>query len=306
MQGGGQLETQSHGAIDLGWRNEAWSLQLFTDTIDARFRNEGDRGRVQVGARAGAFAANMWITPWTAGAPDLARSQRATYVGVDGEAQRYLPGGAYLGVVGFVRPHWFAPLRRSTVTVPFTLWAQGEVVVGVYRSQAQVRLSAGVDATAPGQLSPHARLEASVVGPWTLAPVAQVWAGWARNTDDITAQRLGGLTPYHVPFSGASWAEFWVEDYVVGRAALRATAGPVQIQLQVDAGRWTPPTTTLADEPGAPGGVGLGLGARWRSERAWFAEVVVAHSPTLPRADGVWPVPVWFAVGRDWTTVGGG
>src|SRR5438270_804899 len=90
---GGQLDSDSHGILDLGVRNGAFSAQIFTDTLDLRLAPESAGGRLFIVARGEALVAGLLASPWTNGAPDPARSLWASYAGVEGGFVRYLPRG---------------------------------------------------------------------------------------------------------------------------------------------------------------------------------------------------------------------
>ncbi len=67
----------------------------------------------------------------------------------------------------------------------------------------------------------------------------------------------------------------------------------------MDAGAWTLPGITTIDRVEGGAAVGFAGLAGWR-DRAAFAELAVGYSPSRPRAEGVWPAPVYLRVGSDW------
>lgn len=300
---GGQLEQASHGILDFGLREGPWSGQLFTDTLDLRWDRSGDRGRVGVGLRAVAFAAGMWITPWEGGAPDPSRAQRATYVGPDLVVQRWLGRGWYAGGEAFARPHFFAPLPGATLEVPDTFWARADGVLGAWLGEGAVtfRLAAGLDLTASGPVvpSPHATLEVTAAPPGAIVPLFELRAGVASAQDDLTATRLGGMTPYHVPVGGLAWAEHWVEDYVALRVGERLTLGAVALPFRMDVAAWRLPADTSSGDPPVGSALGLSGGVEVRAG-GWFGDLMVGYAPTVRRPEGIWPVPVYLLVGSSW------
>lgn len=301
---GGQLETQGHGIVDLGWRRGPLSVELFTDTLDLRLQDRPRWGWWSLGVRGAAFAAGMWITPWSRGAPDLDRAQRASYLGVDGTLQRNLGRGWWVGASSFVRPHRFLPLGDASLRLAPRSWVQLDAQAGLWRAEGRLQgtLRAGVDLTDALGPSPHLHLSGAWKPETAIAPIVGAWVGAAQGTDDLTATRLGGLTPYHVPFAGASWAEFWVEDYAVARLGGQLSAGAWSLGLVADVGGWTPPSVTTGESVAGTTALGLALLGGWRSD-PWFAQLSVGHSPTLPRPEGVWPVPVYLLVGSSWSSV---
>jgi hypothetical protein len=105
---------------------------------------------------------------------------------------------------------------------------------------------------------------------------------------------MGGMMPYHVPFAGAGWAEFWVEDVLAMRGGVAVQRGEWSVPVAFDALVWTlPGDTTLRT------GLGAMTGVSWRKE-ALFVDVTAGWAPTIDRPDGVWPVPVFARVGTDW------
>ncbi len=304
---GGQLETQAHGILDAGARGDAWSVQLLTDTLDARAWHQGSRGKVEVGVRGAAFAAGLWISPWREGAPDLTRAHRVAYVGPDLRTQLFLSHGWYGEAMGSVQRHVFTPMEPATVEVADRSWLHGEGTLGGWFAdgQRQLRLTGGIDRTwsANGDgLAPFAQLTAR----WApsledrvMAPRFDTTARVAEDTDAVVATRVGGMTPYHVPLAGAAWAELWVEDVLAVRGALAVKVADGEDRLvlhgALDAVAWTGTSDPLAaTEDGV--GIGLEAGMRW-TRGPVFADVRGGYAPGLPRQAGVWPVPVYFLVG---------
>ncbi len=297
---GGHIDSAPAGILDLGLREGPLTVQLLTDTVDVRVTSVDSRGRVTLGLRAATFAAEMWHQPWTDGVPDPTQAQTASYFGPDAEVQRYLPLGFWLGASGWVRPHWFRPRSDATSrVVADTMWTRAELEAGLWRDDGRLqgRVAVGVDHTATGGAAPHATLTASAHLDGALTPTLGLRAGWADARDDITATRLGGLTPYGVPLAGAGWAEFWVEDYGVARGGLRATAGPFTVHAAVDVAAWTLPL-----DAGNGSAFGVEGRTRWQ-DRAVYVEAAVGVSPSLAQA-GRWPVPVYLLVGSDWVVPG--
>jgi hypothetical protein len=307
---GGQIETEGHGILDLGWRRGPTSIQLLTDTLDVRTGRTWRRGRAEVGGRVAAFAAGLWITPWSHGAPDPLRAQLAGYVGPDGRIERWGPKGTWAAAEGFARYCWFVPLPDAILEVPDTLWTHGALVVGYWDDRGRsIRLSGGVDATLPGgadtRVAPALTLEARIHPVGAVTPFGELRAGWAENQDDVIATRLGGMTPYHVPLAGAAWAEFWVEDYVATRLGLEARLGDVVPFVLIDAAVFDfPLDTTLPSPPARQSAAGVGLGARLAIDRVSI-EATLGAAPDLPRQDEVSPLSLFVLAGTDWEILGG-
>ena len=273
---GGQFERQSHGILDVGWRRGESSVQLLTDTVDARTGARWERGRVEVGARAAGFAAGLWITPQTAGRPDPSRAHLATYVGPDARIEGWLGRGVYVAATGAVRYHWFTPTAQTVAVVDDRSWTQADAIVGWWRPTAEARVSGGMDwtfASAEGhRVSPRLQALVDMRPEGIVAPTASARAVWAANADDVLATRVGGLTPYHVPMAGAAWAEYWVEDVVAGQigAAVRplAKTAPVALEIRafMDAAVMTwPAATAVPSPPDRLGVTGFGLRNRNRA-----------------------------------------
>lgn len=300
---GGQLETQGHGILDLGWRRGPTSIQLFTDTFDLRTRTEGAHGRTTVGLRAQTFAAGMWITPWSHGAPDLTRAQTGASLGPDLRVERWLWRGTYVAVEGSSRYLVFAPLGDGTLELPDLWWTHGDLVAGGWWNDGRlaIELTGGFDVTT--RVAPYVSLVSRIHLDGNLVPLLEVRGAVASGQDDIVATRLGGLTPYHVPLAGAAWAEFWVEDYAMTRAGLQWRLGPFSLAEVVDFGVWTfPKDTTLPDPPSSQGAVGLGAIGGLQAN-GWFVDMSVGYAPGLPRQDEVRTVSVYLLVGTAWLRV---
>lgn len=304
---GGQFEAESHGLVDLAVRRGPWSATLFTDTLDLRWSPGFARGRAEVGFRAGAFAGDMWITPWTDGAPDDARKQWVASVGPDALAQRWLANGWYLEGFGAAR---FVSYRAlEAFEVEDMLQLRGEASIGGWFDQGalSVRMTGGLDelVSETSRTAPHATFSAALAPRGRFRPIGEAHAGVASGQDDRIATRLGGLTPYHVPLAGAAWAEFWVEDYATVRTGLEIAPGDWAFAGLLDAGVWAYPALTSLPAPGArDGAVGLAGRVRWAPPAA-TCEVAVAGSPTLERQPGISRLSAFFSVSTRWNALRG-
>ncbi len=289
ISAGGQIDDDSHGAVDLGVRRGAFSAELLTETLELRWAPNLARGRVWTLLRGESPAAGLVISPWTDGAPDPGRALLGSTFRVEGGAILYGPKGLY-GGVSLSGTHWaFDPKSSETIVeIPADRPVGATDFVGGWWSPStQGWVIVGVNAQ-PETISPHVSVTASVDPEWPVAPLVSLHAGVAEHTDIVTATRLGGLVPYTVPVAGAAWAEWWVEDY----AAIRA--GP-----QVHAGSFG--VGTVADIAWFDGEWAEGFAAitTWRKD-GWTAEVHVGVAPWIPRQEGIGRDSVFVRVGRDW------
>lgn len=287
---GGQIDSDSHGAVDVGVRKGAWSAELLTDTVQLRYGPEYADGRMWLAARGEFAAAGLFITPWTDGGPDPSRALLASYGGLEWGAVRYL-GPFYGGVSASARAYVFGGREETKIEVPGPE-VVGELYVtgGYWRPTLQLWGQAGVR-TASG-LSPSVSVQGSWRPAWIVAPRVEVRAGMADNADDVLRTRLGGLTPYVVPVAGAAWAEWWVEDYGAARAGA---------ELHLRPGAWTVDAGPFVDLAvfDAQHAEGFGLGVKATRGRL-FGEVIGGYAPWIPRQDGVGRASVWFTLGVDW------
>ncbi len=327
---GGEFNADPHGALDFGWRLGDWQLQLVTDTIDARWQPETDRGRSWVAARAEFGAAGLMISPWAAGAPLPEAALSGFYAGPEAGHVWYLPRGLYAGGDAHVRWWWFAPLAATERAIPEgQLRAEAAGILGWWSEDAHAWLRGGAhlapDAN-PATLAVPAygkvlggpidgveRDAGAPVQPFvsftgvlrpkqaTVAPRVEVRAGAGAGMDAASRARLGGLNPYVVPLAGAAWAEFWVEDYAAVRAGPSLHVGRFEVDAVVDAAAWGEPTDWRpagADTPNARRGLGYGLLTRFQPNRLYI-DLDGGISPSLPRRSGIaWTA--WTCVGVDW------
>lgn len=296
--GGGQAQNAGNGILDLGVRGDHWSAELQTDTLDLRWRHEGQRGKAWAAMRGAGFAAGLFINPWTDGAPDPGRALTAGYVGPEAGVQRYLDSGLWIGAQGHARYSFFSGRPATTVDVPEpALWLRADAVAGLWRNDGvlQARLRIGLDADpipfGEPQLSPHLFFDGAwrPVGP--LVPWVALHVGLAEEQDDLTRTRVGGMTPYDVPLAGAAWFEFWAEDYVVSRTGFRADSERGWAGATLDAGT-------------VGGGVwGLAAHAGW-TWSGWQVDGSVAWGGGVPRQDGVSPLSLYVLFERGWAPLG--
>lgn len=306
---GGQIDADSHGDVNLGVRAGDFTVALRTDAPELRWDPSGDHGRAWVDLRGHGFAAAMLISPWTDGAPDPDRALSAASAGGEAGALRYGRGGLYGGGRASVDRVFFGEMARTTASVPADRTvAVADLLGGLYRDELQGWLRVGVDLQAGEGVTEPTALHAAgelgwlpqwAVGPLTLAPRVELWAGWGHHQDFLTKTRLGGLNPWVVPLAGAAWAEFWVEDYAVAR--LGPTVGLGGAGEGKAGFRASPFVDVAAFDGDLEAGLGLGLRG-WRGRA--FADVSAGASPTLERQPGVGRGSVWFSLGWDWGAAG--
>ena len=286
---GGQFDADPHGIVDVGWRHGPWSVELLTDTVDARWSPEGERGRAWVGLRAQGYAGQMLISPWEDGAPAPEDALLGLQAGPDGGAIRYLPHGLYVGGMGAVRGWAFARRgEQSTAAVPDpTVVATADALLGWWRESAEATVRLGADLM-PGTLAPHAVLRAEARPTWVVAPWVVANGVVAANQGDLLATRVGGLTPYVVPVAGAAWAEWWAEDVAAVRAGPRWQPAWGSLGAVVDAA-WF-------DGDTAVGFAGVG---RW-SSAPWSVDLAVGVAPWIPRQPGIGRTSGYLLVSRGW------
>ncbi|MFN7147768.1 MAG: hypothetical protein ACK4YP_28620, partial [Myxococcota bacterium] len=94
---GGQIDADPHGDANVGVRAGDWTVALRTDAPEITWAPGGERGRSWVTARGHAFAAQMFLSPWTDGAPDPARAHFAASAGLEAGWVGYGPHGTYFG-----------------------------------------------------------------------------------------------------------------------------------------------------------------------------------------------------------------
>ena len=305
---GGQIDADPHGDLNVGVRGGDWTFAFRTEAPELTWAPEGPKGRSWVTVRGHAFAAQMFISPWTNGAPDPERAYNAASAGLEAGWVGYGPGGTYFGGRGAL--DGFFPYGRPTGAAPPDARAVGTVdaIVGWYTPAARGWARAGVDIAttdatalrAPHLVGAFAWMPDWSAGGVALAPRVELYAGIAENQDDLLRTRLGGLNPWVVPLAGAAWAEWWVEDYAAARLGGTVGAGePGAKQVGV---RVSPFVDLATFDGDAAAGFGLGVRA-WRGRL--FADLTGGVAPWITRQDNVGRTSVWFAVGWDWGTRAG-
>ncbi len=307
---GAQLDADSHGIADVGVRGGDWSAELLTDTLDLRWRPEGDRGRAWVALRANTFATGLFISPWADGAPDPGAALRSSAVGVESGAVRYLPRGFYAGVQGGLRWQWFGAMPTTTVDVPAGRpVGTADLVLGWWRPDLHMWSRAGADATSAldgdsssgVRIAPHVQVELVVAPDWQLAPVVELRAGAADEQDDVLRTRMGGLNPYVVPVAGAAWAEWWVEDFAAARLGLRLRlavghGGELRLMPFLDAAT---AEEIVSSQPAGPWALGVGGWVRASQGRSHL-DLAVGHAPWIERQPDVGRWSVFVLATVDW------
>lgn len=254
---GAQIDSDSHGEVDVGVRSGAWSAEVYTDTIDLRWSPTYERGRSWVAMRAEGFAAGLMITPWLSGGPEPEMAFLAGYAGPEAGWMRYLPAGWYAGLGGGVKVWFFQALEETVLEAPGpTFVGSGDAFLGVSRLDVGLSgwLKAGSHFVAPEStrywqlptydaggsgfccggwytlpvgktVTPYVSGELLWRRPGLVSPRVEVRAGFSDGVGAALATRVGGQMPYVVPLAGAAWGEFWASSYVAGRFGLAVGDG---------------------------------------------------------------------------------
>ena len=308
---GGQIDADSHGDVTIGVRSGNLRADLYTDTLELAFEPAGEHGKAWLFARACGFAGGMMISPWTDGAPDPGRSMPVGYLGVEGGAQRWGPIGLWVGLQGEAREYVaygvgsIGPVLRADATGG--LWTT--------QLQASLRAGAHVAAMATAPLQPHLEGDVHWRADWRVGPIVEGWGAVADNQDAVTLSRVGGLTPYVVPLPGAAWAEWWVEDYAVGRVGIAAgSVGMVGTVVPkvlargtlsaVLAAFSTPHGGSTAMDGPTHGAAGLEASGSL-TYKHFYTDLAVGYAPWIRRQAGISRASTFFRVGLDWTALRG-
>ncbi|MCK6547968.1 hypothetical protein L6R52_19105 [Myxococcota bacterium] len=285
---GAQIDSATHGVVDLGVARGPWSLQLFTDTLEARFELHSDAGRAWAAARGEFGAAGLFVSPWLQGAPAKNRSVLASYAGGEAGGVLHFAHGTWAGAELVVRRWIFGGREGTTVPVPPDRWvASPAIMAGWWRPSAEIFVRAALDRD--GDVwSPRVQGEAKLHPDLELGPLAELRMGWSSDATEITRTRAGGLNPYVVPLAGAGWAEWWLERYVALRVGPKMKLPWGSVAFVLDGVR---SERVHAWGVALLGRVELG---------AVFIDAHVGYAPAIDREEGVSRVSAWLLAGFDW------
>lgn len=266
-----------------------------------------ERLELTVGLRGEALIAGLNIDYFQRGERLGQRGFHASYLQGHARLQRHLPAhntveldtqvrrwwfGHVGGADGLVLPAetWHTQLRLSwiywNIDVPRTEWEAHRLFQRVsgfaFRVGADMLMRGKASAfgaeVAPGQLDPRndAGRGAATLRLWAAAGqrfgalrlAGELNGAWGTGHDDITRDRLGGLTPYVVRIPGLPWAALLSERYLVGEGRLALGLGDGrahELGVLVAGGVVNDPRRTGAREPGLVGGGALFADLRFGS-----------------------------------------
>jgi hypothetical protein len=267
-----------------------------------------ERLELTVGVRGEALIAGLNLDYFQQGERLSERGFYASYVQGHARLQRHLPAHNTVELDTQVRRWWFSDTGSTadTLQLPQETWhaqvrlawiywniqlprAEWEAhrlfprVTGfAFRVAAEMLLRGEAGAfgaeVAPGELDPRndagrgaatVRLWAAggtVFGPLRLA--FELNGAWGTGHDDITRDRVGGLTPYVVRVPGLPWAALLSERYLVGEARLALALGDErahELGVLVAAGVLNDPRRLGQREAGGLGGGALFADLRFGS-----------------------------------------
>lgn len=302
-EGGGEANADPHGILTVQIREGPMTFSLYTDTLDLRYAPEFEQGRAWFAARFQGGSAGLMMSPWTDGAKDPANALRAFYGGAEAGAIVYGPRGTWVGIQAMLRLHFFASMPKTTRYIPGSRFiATGDLLAGIYRPWIDAWVRAGFDLSEV--TSPHIQGQARFTIPakgeaarWS--PILEFRGGWAKNQDEVTLSRLGGLNPYVVPLAGAAWAEFWVQDYAATRVGPAFRFDPVTIAPVVDIVWFN------GDEAPGRTEVGIGLISEIHISESQHLDVQFGYAPTVEREQAV-AMSGYVLYTTDWRPLGSG
>lgn len=300
---GGEVSEAPHGILNLGIKNQNWSAQVYTDTLDIRYSKELSTGRAWLGTRVAAFAAELFFSPWVRGRHEPEQAIRATYGGLDGGYIHYLPRHFYLGAYFDARFYNFGALGDAVDTwhIPGDTWRlQGFGVMGYWTDSLQGKVNAGVDfLITGGVIRGEAELlwhpTGSFISPFLEHRSGKIAPLGLLSVSSIVQYRLGGLNPHVVPVAGMAWAEAWVDAYVAHRVGLEYVGDDHGVAGFVDHAYY------LLSQKEARHALGVGV-KNWFQVGAWQVTCVAGFAPVVyrPGASSIPAISGWFTLGRDW------
>lgn len=296
----GQLDAAPHGVVEFGVRTGPWTVELLTDTLEGRWSQSDTAGRQWIALRGELFAAGLMNTPWTDGAVDRSRALKAFYAGAEAGWIFHLPHGFYAGGTTWFRQYFFSATEKTTIEVPDPLWVIApSAVAGWWSRELQLQVEAGADLRAD-RVSPRARAELVLHPHWIVSPRLELRAGVAEKQDFVTRTRLGGLSWYAVPLAGASWAEWWVEDYAAVRAGPSLRTPWLDLSIVADAAVFDG-EDPYGLNPSAGRREAFGVAALAVIELAPYTfEGSIGLAPKIPRGPDTGRVAAWIGLRRAW------
>lgn len=326
---GFQADGGGHGEFDVGVYKDAFTAELYTDTIQVELRPKVARGWLWTKARAEGAAAGLMISPWTDGAPDPERARLVSTVGAEAGRGFALSGGpGLMGIVG-LRGVFFDSVEESNATIPGATLVETLDLAAYWRPDLhetlEIQLRAGVDYSAGidaplsdvvgDPVAPRALAELRWRPRWFVSPRVELRAGTAEGQGEFLRTRLGGDMPYQVPLAGAAWSEFWVEDYAAAR--LGVSVGSADAAPQSGAGNEYPAGAnapnlglrargTLFADVATFDDTPLAWGAGGRAEvrlHRWWTQLELGWGGGVVRPAGSVALAGMVRVGVDWTPI---
>ncbi|MBT6433512.1 MAG: hypothetical protein HOK28_10495 [Deltaproteobacteria bacterium] len=305
VQAGGEISEAPHGVLNLGLRHGEFVAQLYTDTLDLRWNRELGYGRLWLGSRFAAFAAELFIAPWQEGRYAPEQGVLAMYGELSTGYVHYLPAHFYAGVQLEARRYQFKP--RSDVVrdenIPANTWRLNSATfIGYWTDPLKARVQAGLDylTDANERLTPWLQAEL-LYHPktWLFTPFAEFRGGLlvssSGTSSSIIRFRFGGMNPYAIPLAGWSWGEAWAQYYAAGRVGVEYNSRSYGASVFSD-------YAYLAQGAGlTEQALGVG-GSLWWILGDWRLDLSSGYAPVANRAQDakIPPVSGWIAVGREW------
>lgn len=298
VAGGGEFNADSHGILEVGYRDELIQIEALTNTLELKRELETDGGKKWAAIRGEAVMAGLLPFPWVEGRPAPELGSDASLARAEFGSIKYAQWSMYAGGVVQFGKEWFAhgrdSLYRDELNNRFVTHPQ--IILGRYSESLHAYLQIGsylldIDTEATQN---HAQAHLYWTPKWPISPSIEAHAATGENLDALHRFRIGGLNRYTIPLAGAAWGEWWVEEF----ASVQLGA-PVTVPINNTHTELKP----IADFALFDGQSAFGYGLELKtSSHRLFVNLGWGTAPMIQRAPGVGRHSVWLEIGQTYSS----
>ena len=298
FNGGGEFNPDSHGVLEVGYRDELIQLELLTNTLELKREILSNTGRKWGSIRGEGVMAGLLPFPWVDGRPAPELGSDASLARAEFGSIKYYQWSMYAG--GFVQfgKEWFAhspnSLHQAELNNRFVTHPQ--IILGRYTEHFHAYAQVGTYLLnlETESIQNHAQAHLFWRPKGVIAPSIEAHAATSENLDALHRFRIGGLNPYSIPMAGAGWGEWWSAQFATGQLGLRINWQNQQIKSSLK------PFADFAlfDKQSALG-FGMGLNT---SRKRFFLDLSWGIAPWIDRADEVGRQSLWINIGQSYSS----